>query len=165
MTSVNVVRQPKATPAARRVDNVQKGDMGFVVVRRLGAPPLRFSGELLFSEIGYRVGPSLWYEINVYRRAKGGYVLETKCLKKDAMQKDILRAEQCATIGDVMRLIENYNTAPDVDASLEIASKMATAELVLHAVVLRQKMDEAANEYGQVAMVLLETLVEYDSSN
>ncbi|MGL4488292.1 MAG: hypothetical protein ACRCU5_02480 [Rhizobiaceae bacterium] len=165
MASVNIVRHPHTSPAARQLEEMRGHDQGFIVVRRHGAPPLRFNGELLFSETSYRSGPSLWYEINLYRRAKAGYVLETKCFKKDSEHKDILRAEQCASIGDVIRFIENYDTRGDVDASLDVVSKMATADLVLNAVVLRQKLDEAASEYGDVAMLLLETLVEFDPAN
>ncbi len=165
MTSVNLVRHPHASPAARRLDEMRGHEQAFIVVRRHGAPPLRFNGELLFSETSYRSGTSLWYEINVYRRAKVGYVLETKCFKKDAAQKDILRAEQCGSLGEVIRLIESYDTRGDIEASLDVMSTMPTAELVLNAVVLRQKLDEAANEYGNVAMLLLETLVEFDPAN
>ena len=166
MTTINFIQKPRSTaPAKRFEDNIKPADFSFVVVRRNGKPPLRFGGTLLHSETSYRSGTHLWYEVNVYRRTKGGYVLETKCFKKNPDIKDTFSAAQCTTLGEMMVCLEQYDTRFDIEADVQLGKNIPTAELVLQAVILRQKLDEAQREYDSVSTAMIDEFIQYDQTS
>jgi hypothetical protein len=164
MASVHIVQQPRTAQQGRKLEPLKSSDNAFVVVRRTGLPPLRFSGERMLGEASRGTKLALNYEINLFRRSKGGYVVETKCVKKPGGTKDMFRAEQCATIGEVMNWIEQYDPRYDMEPDFKVEDSRPTVELVLEAVALRQKIDELRAEYESVSTSVLETLVEFDPS-
>jgi hypothetical protein len=148
-----------------RSNGAAKAD-GYITVRRTGNPPLRFLGELMFCETSHRTGTKLWYEINVYRRAKSGYVCEVKQYVKSNTQNDRFNAQQCATVGEVVHYLENYRLKDDIASSIAVddAGKY-TCDLVLEGIELRQHIHEAQLEFGYAASQIFDTLMEYDQAS
>jgi hypothetical protein len=142
--------------------SIAKAD-GYITVRRTGHPPLRFLGELMICETSHRTGTRLWYEINIYRRAKSGYVCEVKQFVKSGGQHDRFNAQQCANVGDIITYLETYKFKDDLTSNIAVDdANKHTCDLVLEAIELRQHIHEAKLEFGYAASLVFDTLIEYD---
>jgi hypothetical protein len=125
-------------------------------LRRDGLSPCVFAGRLIAEATSYSPGPRLWYELAAYARDDGGYVASLKVFKKSADEKDIFWARVFATASELSAYFENHDPARDIVASTDLTdAKVATAEAVIRAVALRQRIDEARAEYQSAAGDLL----------
>mgnify|MGYP001795348478 CR=1 FL=1 len=133
-----------------------------VVVKRTGKPPLRFYGDPLFTQTSYRSGPHLWYDVSLFHRPKGGFVVDVKCYKKDSGAADMFRGVQADTIGDVLDYLESYDAAADLDVDSLSGENSSEARLRLRELELRRAVLEAQRQFALAVTPILEDLVESD---
>jgi len=142
-----------------------KADFSYIISKRTGNPPLRYKGLLLSNETGYRAGTSLWYEIYVYQRMNGGYVVQVICFYKDASKSDFYETRQCKTLGDVFDYLETYDTNSEITSDKPVSDEnISVCELTLHGIELRQRMQEAKIEYRHTAGMVFDALLEHENS-
>jgi hypothetical protein len=129
-----------------------------IELRRDGQAPLAFDGRRLIEVTSYTTGPSLWYELAVYQR-DNDYVLATHIYKKRAEEKDIHKAEVFSSLSALCVAVENCDAAHDVTFVSDLTdARLSTAEAMIRAAALRQKIDEARAEYRAAAGDLLTEL-------
>jgi hypothetical protein len=127
-------------------------------LRRDGLAPLVFAGRKLAEITSYTAGTTLWYEICAYATADG-FIGAVKVFKKSHMEKDIYCAENFASLPELMNYFEAYDPIHDVTVLDDLTDKrLPTAEAMIRAAALRQRMAEARNEYRAAAGELLTEL-------
>jgi hypothetical protein len=127
-------------------------------LRRDGLAPLFFKGRKLAEITSYTPGTTLWYEICVYATADR-FISAVKVFKKSQMEKDIYLADSFASLPELMTYLEAYDPTHDVTILDDLTDKrLSTAEAMIRAAALRQRMAEARNEYRAAAGELLTDL-------
>jgi hypothetical protein len=130
-----------------------------VELRRDGLTPLCFNGRKLAELTSYVPGTSLWYELAAFG-TPDRYIASVKVFKKSDQEKDIHTATSFATLPELMTYLEGYNPDHDVTLVDDVTDRsLSTAEAMIRAAALRQRMAEARNEYRAVAGELLTELV------
>ncbi|MGL5116764.1 MAG: hypothetical protein ACRC7G_17730 [Beijerinckiaceae bacterium] len=133
------------------------GERG-VELRRDGQTPLAFDGRMLAEVTSYSTGPSLWYELAAYQRDKD-FVLAMRVYKKRIEEKDIHRAEVFCSLAALCLAVEDHDAAHDVTQIADLTdARLSTAEAMIRAAALRQKIDEARSEHRSAAGDLLTEL-------
>lgn len=122
--------------------------LDWVTLRRSGKAPFRFKGKLFASSTSYYCGSRLWYEVNIFSKNSGGYVLDLRVFKKSDEDKDIFRVTSFDSMDDVFDYLENYDPTGDVAISFDASSvDTSTSDMTLKAVSLRQSIHEATKDY------------------
>lgn len=116
-------------------------------LKRTGKRSLRFKGTLIAEAIGWALGASLWHEVNLYRNGRGQYVANIRVLKKSPGDRDIFHAEVFDSLGEAAAFLEDYNPMADVGVDLDPGEDVDTADLVVRAVGLRQRREQARRDY------------------
>ena len=128
-------------------------------IRRDGLAPLCFNGRQLAEETSYTTGTRLWYELATYTQAND-FILSIKVFKKNPAEKDIHRAQSFSNLVGLCAYVEAYEASHDITIVDDLTdAKLSTAEAMIRAAALRQRMDEARSEYRSVAGELLTRLV------
>jgi len=138
-------RQKPATPA-RRPRKRATSPKNPQFLKRTGSQPLAFGGAPILCATSFRPGPSLWYELNLYRVEGGGVVVQTIAYKKSDKENDIFHAEMFKTLDEAIDHIEAYDTEQDVEI-LDQDDDAHGAGLTLRSLLVRKKIDEARTEY------------------
>ena len=133
-----------------------------VSVRRTGNRPLRFKGSELMTATSHGPGPSLWYEIYVWRKAAGGFVLQIRMFGKQESTKDRFRAYEVDSIEEMAQILENYDTSADIDADIPVDDPSVPVTLIaLRAAELRMKLDEARRQFSDLLGEVMHALEIY----
>lgn len=136
----------------------QPGSQVFVL-RRSGSRPLSFAGRHLGAANGYRVGTSLWHEINLYQTDDGRFVGDVRIFHKAEGSKDQFVVEVADSLEDVLGFFEGYDAKGDVSADFELDDPaLSPAELMVHAASLKYRLHEAVSQYRSVLANFLKDL-------
>jgi hypothetical protein len=129
-------------------------------VRRDGLAPFCFTGRQLAEVTSYTTGTSLWYELIAFTKVDG-FVATIKVFKKNPAEKDIYRVECFVSLAELCAYIEAYEPSHDIIITDDLTdSKISTAEAMIRAAALRQRIGEAKSEYRSAAGDLLTQLVQ-----
>jgi hypothetical protein len=113
-------------------------------IRRDGLSPIVFEGHLLAETTSRTPSSRIWYDIAAYARVDGGFVMGMQVSRKGTGERDILWARQFPTLADLSVYLETHDPARDVMPTDDLTDgKIATAEAMIRAVGLRQRIDEA----------------------
>ncbi|MGL4638049.1 MAG: hypothetical protein ACRCWF_18870 [Beijerinckiaceae bacterium] len=151
-----------ATDTARQLQDAVQNAFGnrLFQLRRDGLGPLAFEGRQLAEVTSYGSGTRIWYELAAYISGSG-YIAAIKVFKKAESEKDIFRADSFATMHDLCRWFETYDPSHDVSVPSDLSdTTLSTAEAMIRAAGLRQRMDEARQEYRAAAGELLTSLAQ-----
>jgi hypothetical protein len=127
-------------------------------LRRDGLSPCIFEGRLIAEVTSFAPGGGgrLWYELAAYQRSGAGYVASMKVFRKSADDKDTHWARVFQTSAELLAYFENHDPARDVAPPDDLTDgRIPTAEAMIRAVGLRQRIDEARLEYAAAAGDLL----------
>ena len=129
-------------------------------VKRDGLAPFCFSGRQLAEVSSYTTGTNLWYELAAYTKTDG-FVATIKVFKKNPAEKDIHRMECFPILAELCAYMEAYEPSHDIIATDDLTdSKLSTAEAMIRAAALRQRIGEAQSEYRSAAGDILTQLVQ-----
>lgn len=135
------------------------GETEVVTVRQTGGRPLEFKGSELLTATSHSPGPSLWYEIYVWRTVAGGFVVQIRMFAKSERMKDRFRVFQVDSVEELAHLFETYDTSKDIDADIPVDDKnVHVAEIALQAAALRMKVDEGARQFADLVGEILHSL-------
>lgn len=135
------------------------GETEIITIRQTGGRPLEFKGSELLTATSHSPGPSLWYEVYVWRAASGGFVVHIRMFAKSERMKDRFRVFQVDSTDELAHLLETYDTSKDIDADIPVDDKdVHVAEIALQAAALRMKVDEAARQFGDLVGEILHSL-------
>lgn len=129
-----------------------------VRLKRIGARPLAFEGEELCMAMSFIPGMPMWFEINVWRTSKGGFVTAVKQFHRDDNRIDTCRAWECETFEQVMFSLENFDPVEDLEPAPELDSKCSSAEIAAAALTLRARIAEARRQYDGILGEILHDL-------
>lgn len=137
----------------------------WVTLRRSGQQPIRFKGTAIAEATGHSPEGTLWYEINIFRKQTGGFVLDLRVFRKGRGQKDSFHAYDFDSLGEAVSFLENHDPQSDIPVHVDTDDKsISTAELTLKAVALRQRLEEAERDYRSLVGDLLYQLDIVDTS-
>ena len=126
-------------------------------LKRVGARPLAFEGEELCMAMSFIPGMPMWFEINVWRTASGGFVTAVKQFHRDADRVDTCRAWEASSFEEVMSGLERFDPAQDMEMDPEPGRHASAAELSAAALAMRARIAEARRQYdGLVGEILFE---------
>ncbi|MEL7348560.1 MAG: hypothetical protein AAFN17_12440 [Pseudomonadota bacterium] len=117
-------------------------------IQRTGRRPLAFSGSELAMGISYIAGTPFWYELNIYRKTDGGFVVRLDMINKSENDPNRYHAWECGGFAEVMDTLEAYDAANDI--RIDIAPddpSLGLADLASHALAIRMRAEEARRQY------------------
>jgi hypothetical protein len=127
-------------------------------LRRDGSAPLTFKGCKLAEVTSYTTGTSIWYELAAYATADG-FASAIKVFKKCEQEKDNFSAERFSSLAELSAYFEAYDPTHDITIRDDLTnSRLSTAEAMIKAAALRQRIAEARGEYRAAAGELLTEL-------
>ena len=139
--------------------NVTFTEVPKIRLRRTGKRPFTFDGVEVCSATSHSPGPSLWYEINLYRRANSALVCDVRFFSKVEEMKDRFHVFEADGLSDVIAVLDSYDPATDIGADLNLTdANVPTSEIALHAAVLRMRMDEARRQFSDLVGEILHQL-------
>jgi hypothetical protein len=134
-------------------------------IRRDGLSPIVFEGHLLAEATSRIPSSRIWYDIAAYARMDGGFVMGMQVCRQGGGERDILWARQFPTVTDLSVYLETHDPARDVMPADDLTDgKIATAEAMIRAVGLRQRIDEARRAYQSVVGDLLTELATFEET-
>jgi hypothetical protein len=137
-------------PASRQAAEVFK-------LRRSGAKAYRFSGTQLCTAMSYTPGYPFWYEISIFRTESAGFVVAVKMFTRSEDERDLFRVFQANDFDALVSVLENYDTAHDIDAiSIDIDNEQtAPSLLALKGLGVRLRIEEGKRQYGDLVGEIL----------
>jgi hypothetical protein len=130
-----------------------------IKLRRTGQRPLVFEGVEVCSATTHAPGPSLWYEINLFRKKAGSIVIDVRFFSKTDAMKDRFATFFADDFDEVAHILESYQPAADVTADIPLDDDgIPTGEIALQAAVVRMRMDEAKRQFADLAGEILHQL-------
>ncbi len=134
------------------------GETQHFELKRDGLSPCSFNGCLIASAGEDTAGGRIAYRLSAYLRHGGGYVAAMVVCKADG-ERDIHWARVFRTLDEVAAYFEAHDPARDVQLAEDLTdARISTAEAMIRAVALRQRIDEARQAYQAVAGDLLTEL-------
>jgi hypothetical protein len=128
-------------------------------LRRSGKRDYAFTGLEICSSTSHGPGPSLWYEINLYRKPTGPYVVDVRFFSKSESMRDRFHAFDADSLDDVASVLESYEPAFDIEPDVNPEdSDMPHALFVLKAAMLRIRIDEARRQFRDLVGDVLHQL-------
>jgi len=128
----------------------------WITLRQSGKSPYRFKGAIMATSTGYYCGSRLWYEINLYTKSSGGFVLDLRVFKKSDTDRDLFKVTQLDTVDEIAEYLEHYDPSADVKIPFDASdSDISTSDMAMHAVSLRQSVDEATRDFRALSGDLL----------
>jgi hypothetical protein len=126
-------------------------------LRCTGSRSRVFNGSLLCSAISYVPGNAFWYEISLYREVSGSLVAAIKRFTHDEAGIDLFRVFDAEDFDALVSILEGYEPANDIDASLVGVDDMSVSgsEVALRAVGLRLRIEESRRQYGDLVGEML----------
>jgi hypothetical protein len=165
--TAGMVSGPEASDTARASQALQLQDAvknafgtRLYQLRRDGLGPLAFEGRQLAEMTSYGSGTRIWYELAAYFSPQG-YIAVIRVFKKAEAEKDIHKAETFSSLQALCHFFETYDPSHDVSVPSDLSdAALSTAEAMIRAAGLRQRMDEARQEYRAAAGELLTILAQ-----
>ncbi|MEL6198310.1 MAG: hypothetical protein AAFT19_10710 [Pseudomonadota bacterium] len=128
-------------------------------LRRSGARPLAFSGSELCMGVSYTAGTPFWYELNIYRKTDGGFVVRLDMRAKSDNDPSRHHAWECPSFAEVMESLEAYDAGDDIRIDIEPDDpELGLADLAAHALSIRARAEEARRQYRGLIGELLHEL-------
>ena len=128
-------------------------------LRRTGKRDYAFAGIEICSSTSHGPGPSLWYEINLFRKPAGPYVVDVRFYSKSETMRDRFRVFEAESLDEVASVLEGYEPGYDVEADFNPEdSDMPDAVFVLKAAMLRIRIDEARRQFRDLVGDVLHQL-------
>lgn len=125
-------------------------------LKRTGQRPFAFSGSEICTSTSHSVGPSLWYELNIYRSNEGQYVVEIKMFNKSSKNKDRFSVIEMSSLEEISSFLEGYDAACDISSSFSLEDDhMPLSLLTLEAISLKIRIEEARSQFKDLAGELL----------
>jgi len=130
-----------------------------VKLQRTGQRPLVFEGVEVCSATTHSPGPSLWYEINLYRKQSGSLVIDVRFFGKSEDIKDRCRTFFADGLDEVAHVLEGYDPALDIDADIPVHDESVPVSVIaLHAAMIRMRLDEARRQFADLSGEILHQL-------
>lgn len=130
-----------------------------IKLRRTGQRPLVFEGTEICSATTHAPGPSLWYEINLYRKKSGQLVVDVRFFSKIEAMKDRFATFFADDLDEVAHVLETYEPAADVTADMPLDDDdVPTAQIAVQAAAVRLRMDEARRQFADLVGEILHQL-------
>lgn len=125
-------------------------------LKRTGGRPMVFEGQEVCASTSHSIGPSLWYEVNIYQKTDGAYIVEVKMFTKSESTKDQFSVYEAYTLDDVATVLEEHDPAGDVDGSLlKFDDPVAPGRFALKAASFRLQIEEASHQYKDLVGEIL----------
>lgn len=165
MSRLNVIEQALERPAEAMAMPSRGPEPGMPVpalpeavkLRRTGGRAVKFHGTLLCTAMSYQPGLPFWYEISIYRKTTGAFVVAVKMFTRDENQRDLFRVYGADEFEELVDLLEGYDPTIDIDAiELENPGEdVATSLLALKGLGIRLRMEEAKRQFGDLVGEIL----------
>jgi len=168
MSSITILEQTSAPAAAEAMGTAGAPDMAAANVtalpmksmrytlKRTGGRPMVFEGRELCASTSHSIGPSLWYEVNIYEKTDASYVVEIKMFTKSEKTKDQYSVYEAYSLDDVASVLESHDAAGDVDGSLlKFDDPVAPGRFALQAASFRLQIEEANHQYKDLVGEIL----------
>jgi len=128
-------------------------------LRRTGKRDYAFTGFEICSSTSHSPGPSLWYEINLFRKPAGPYVVDIRFFSKSESMRDRFNVFDADSLDEVASVLENYDPAFDIEPDVNPEeTDLPQAAFVLKTAMLRIRMDEARRQYRDLVGDILHQL-------
>ena len=160
MASVMMFNRSEA-PARPEVDSYTppSGESHSQKLRRTGQRDFAFDGVEVCSSTSHSPGPSLWYEINLYRKNSGHLVVDVRFFSKSDAMRDRFHIFEADGFDEVASVLEAYEPANDIEPDINPEDQdMPPAVFVLKAAVLRIRIDEARRQFRDLVGDVLHQL-------
>lgn len=139
---------PAPVPAAMDAEDTAWGEGQLVTLRRTGKQPMRFRGVQIAEATSHSTHGQIWFEVNIWRKARAGFVADIRVFKKGAGEKDVFHVFTAETVDEVLAWLEGFNPTHEVLAEINTGDTIAsTGQLTLRAVALRQQLDQVERDY------------------
>lgn len=136
-----------------------------LTLRRTGLRPLSFRGNDIAHGMSFRVGPPLWYEINVFKVATGGYVADVRMFTKADGESDKFTVVACETLEQVAEFLEGYEPALDVDVAMDVDNQAAPlTDVAFQALAVRLRVESAKTQYASLVSEIFAQLQDAESA-
>lgn len=168
MSSITILEQPSAPsisevmdagnsmPDAENVTALPTSPPDQFTLKRTGGRPMIFEGREVCASTSHSVGPSLWYEVNIYEKTDGSYVVEVKMFTKSESTKDQFNIYEAYSLDDVAAMLEEHDPAGDVDGSLlKFDADVTPGRFALQAASFRLQIEEATHQYKDLVGEIL----------
>lgn len=165
MSRLNVIEQAYDRPLEPPAMAMRAPDMPppapaapeSVKLRRTGGRAIRFHGSLLCTAMSYQAGLPFWYEISIYRKTTGAFVVAVKMFTRSEDQRDLFRVYAAQEFEELVELLEGYDPTADIDAiELEsTADDMSPSLLALKGLGIRLRIEEARRQFGDLVGEIL----------
>lgn len=128
-----------------------------VKLRRTGSRAYKFTGTLLCTAMSYQPGHPFWYEISIYRKVSGAFVVAIKMFTRDENERDLFRVFTADGFDGLIDLLEGYDPTVDIDAIALDApdGETATSLLALRGLGIRLRIEEARRQFGDLVGEIL----------
>ena len=128
-------------------------------LRRTGKRDYAFEGLEICSSTSHSPGPALWYEINLYRKPIGQYVIDVRFFSKSDAMRDRFHVFEADGLDEVASVLEDYEPGSDVEPDFDPTdADMPHAMFVLKTAVLRIRIDEARRQFRDLVGDILHQL-------
>jgi hypothetical protein len=127
-------------------------------LKRDGLSPCSFDGCLVASAGGRSSGERIAYRLDAYLKGDGGYVAAMTVGRSEG-ERTLHWARVFRTLDEIAAYFEAHDPARDVELAEDLTdARLPTAEAMIRAVALRQRIDEARHAYQAAAGDLLTEL-------
>ena len=127
-----------------------------VKLHRTGQRPYVFEGVEVCSATTHSPGPSLWYEVNLYRKQSSSLVIDGRFFGKPDDMKDHCRTYFADSLDEVAHVLESYDPAMDIDADVPVNDmNVPISTIALHAAMIRMRLDEARRQFADLTGEML----------
>jgi hypothetical protein len=128
-------------------------------LRRTGKRDYAFEGLEICSSTSHSPGPALWYEINLYRKPIGHYVVDVRFFSKSDAMRDRFHVFEADSLEEVASVLEAYEPGFDIEPDIDPQdADLPHALFVLKAAVLRIRIDEARRQFRDLVGDILHQL-------
>jgi hypothetical protein len=128
-------------------------------LRRTGKRDYAFVGYEICSSTSHGPGPSLWYEINLYRKPAGPYVVDVRFFSKMETMRDRFQVFDADSLDEIASVLEAYEPSFDIEPDINPEdADMPHAVFVLKAAMLRIRIDEARRQFRDLVGDILHQL-------
>lgn len=128
-------------------------------LRRTGKRDYAFEGFEICSSTSHGPGPALWYEINLFRKPIGHYVVDVRFFSKIESMRDRFHVFDADGLDEVASLLESYDPGTDVEPDFNAEdAEMPHAVFVLKTAMLRIRLDEARRQFRDLVGDILHQL-------
>lgn len=128
---------------------VAAGPGAMIRLPRMGARPLVFQGVELGMAMSFTPDVPYWYEVNLYRRADGKFVLAIRQFFQSVDERNTVVASEHDTLDDAIDTLEGYDAGKDVRVTVSAMEPgLAAADFAAYALDLRARVDAARRHFS-----------------